>query len=281
MTCVGNVGGGSPGKIFYLERLGKPLVSSQGDPGTSMPNRIIKESARTSPTLAALSDGAERLFWRLTTAVDDYGRFEADADVINGSCLSRLKPKWTTRKVERCLVEMGRQNGPDDQPLAIFYRVKGRVYGELVTFLEHQRKRDSKPKFPGLEEGERVFLEPVAASCGNSPQVAALSESESENVNERRERETRGGTTRVGPRTAAEAVVELELFTISEATRKWAEGEGIPNSDAYLDEFKDYWRSVGAKRRNGQIIRDWDATFRNRLRDLKADGKLKKKDVWA
>lgn len=246
-----------------------------------MPNRIIKESARTSPTLAVLSSDAERLFWRLTTAVDDYGRFEADADVINGMCLSRLKPKWTTKKVERCLVEMGRQNGPDDQPLAIFYRVKGRLYGELVSFLEHQRKRDSKPKFPGLEEGERIFWEPPAAACGESPQSAALSESESENVNERRERETRGGTAGVGPRTAAEALAELEVFTISEKTKTWATDEGISNLDAYLEEFKDYWRSVGGKRRNGQIIRDWDATFRNRLRDLKAEGKLKKKDIWA
>jgi hypothetical protein len=215
--------------------------------------------------------------------VDDYGRFEADTDVINGMCLSRLKPKWTAKKVERCLVEMGRQNSPDDQPLAIFYRVKGRLYGELVSFLEHQRKRDSKPKFPGLEEGERIFWEPLAASCGDSPQSAALSESESEseNVNERRERETRGGSTRVGPRTAAEALDQLEVFTISENFREWAVKEGIPTPEAYLDEFKDYWRSVGAKRRNGQVVQNWEAALRNRLRDLKAEGKLKKKDIWA
>lgn len=249
-----------------------------------MPNRIIKESSRTSPTLAALSDGAERLFWRLTTAVDDYGRFEADEDVIIGNCLSRVKPRWSSKKVKQCLIEMGRQLAVDDQPLVIFYRVKSRVYGEMVSFLDHQRKRDSKPKFPGVSSGERVFLEtlePIAATCGDVPQYAALSENESENVNERRKRETRDGKTRVGPHSAAEALNELDAYTIPERTQIWAKDRGIEHLDEYLEDFKNYWHSVGGKRKNGLLIKDWDATFRNRLSDLQDHGRLKKKDVWS
>lgn len=231
--------------------------------------------------MAALSDAAERLFWRLTVAVDDYGRFEAEPDVILGTCVPRLK--WSQKKVIGCLMELGTQISVDDQPLAIYYRVKGRLYGELVTFLDHQRKRDSKPKFPGAEDGERVQFGGLAATCGSLRQLAALSVSESVSVseNENESREPRAGGGGAGPRTAAESMAELERFVISPETRTWAEKEGIPNPEDYLEEFRDYWRSVGAKRSNGQVIRDWDATFRNRLRDLKAQGKLKKRSVWS
>ena len=39
-----------------------------------MPDRIIRDKARSSPTLQHLSDAGERAWWRLTTAADDYGR---------------------------------------------------------------------------------------------------------------------------------------------------------------------------------------------------------------
>lgn len=51
-----------------------------------MPNRMIRESCRTSDTLNQLSAEAERLFWRLTTVADDYGRFEADPRVVLAQC---------------------------------------------------------------------------------------------------------------------------------------------------------------------------------------------------
>ena len=51
-----------------------------------MPNRMIRESCRTSATLNGLSAEAERLFWRLTTVADDFGRFEADPRVLLATC---------------------------------------------------------------------------------------------------------------------------------------------------------------------------------------------------
>lgn len=57
-----------------------------------------------------------------------------------------------------------------------------------------------------------------------------------------------------------------EDWTPSPATLAWA-AEQLPAVDpaSALDEFRDYWRAVpGAKGRK----LDWDATFRNRLREL-------------
>ena len=41
-----------------------------------MPNRILKESIRTSDTIGELSWFEEVLFYRLIVSCDDYGRFD-------------------------------------------------------------------------------------------------------------------------------------------------------------------------------------------------------------
>lgn len=149
-----------------------------------MPNRVISEKCRTSPTLAALSSDAERLWWRMTTIVDDYGRFEAVPLLINGSCVPLLK--WKDAKVMKCLEEFAIERAPDKKPLVIYYYVKCRLYGQISTFLDHQRKRESKPKFPAPKDGTRIMPPLLAASCGELPPVAAYPNpiSENENVSE-------------------------------------------------------------------------------------------------
>lgn len=230
-----------------------------------MPNRIIKESCRTSPTLAALSDAGERLFWRLITAADDYGRFEADAEIIKGLCLPRLK-KWTAVKVEACLKEFGVIVPGEEEALVLFYRVKGRRYGQFSKWEDHQRQRDSKPKYPGPEDGTREESPNslTAATCGDSPQPAAY-------PNPRDERRETRAERRLLPVLAA-----LEAFQYEEV-KEWVEKEGVDEGAARMAfiEFVDYWRSVGGKRAGGKPIKNWPATFRNRVRQLKAEGKIK------
>ena len=72
----------------------------------------------------------------------------------------------------------------------------------------------------------------------------------------------------------------MERFSITPDLEDWGTKQGIFNLGVYLDEFKDYWRSVGGKRKNGQAVVDWAATFRNRVLDLKAANKLKVANVW-
>ena len=151
-----------------------------------MPNRYIKESCTTSLTLTALSDAGERLFWRLTTVADDYGRFDANPSVLFGRCVPTLN--WSLHKVEKSFTELCTVADGEQEPLVKIYRVRGRLYGCLTNWATHQRDRSKeqnppKPKFPCPNEGLEVPPQ-HATNCGELRQLAALNESESEDDNE-------------------------------------------------------------------------------------------------
>ena len=59
---------------------------------------------------------------------------------------------------------------------------------------------------------------------------------------------------------------KLEAFGVTDALRTWAHAEDMPDPDDYIEEFKDYWRSLP----DAKLRVDWLATFKNRLRDIKA-----------
>ena len=67
-----------------------------------MPNRIIKESIRTSDSINDLSWFEECLFYRLIVSCDDYGRFDGRPAIIKGSCFP-LKDGVTTNNIEKAL----------------------------------------------------------------------------------------------------------------------------------------------------------------------------------
>lgn len=56
-----------------------------------MPNRILKESIRTSKKINGLTDFQFRLWAYLITYVDDYGRGSADPELIKGFVFPRRK----------------------------------------------------------------------------------------------------------------------------------------------------------------------------------------------
>ncbi len=80
--------------------------------------------------------------------------------------------------------------------------------------------------------------------------------------------------------TEAQANGTVDSFTLTPELEAWSAKEGIPNPSQYIEEFKDYWRSAGGRRKNGQAVKDWAAAFRNRLRVLKDQGKLKSTSDW-
>lgn len=121
-----------------------------------MPNRIIRESALTSHSLAKLSDGAERLFWRLTIVADDHGRFDAYPPTVKARCFPTLVDRLKSDKIRSWLIELSRDH-------CLFYTVEGRPYGQFHNWAEYQRQYGHASKFP-----------PVPADCGTSPQDPAL-----------------------------------------------------------------------------------------------------------
>lgn len=70
-----------------------------------MPNRIIKESIRTSDSINELSWFEECLFYRLIVSCDDYGRFDGRPAIIKGSCFP-LKDGVTTNNIEKALSKL-------------------------------------------------------------------------------------------------------------------------------------------------------------------------------
>lgn len=128
-----------------------------------MPNRIIKESCRTSPDLAKLGHGAERFFWRLTTGTDDQGRFDATPKVLLGACFPLLIGRISERDIRAWLLEM------EQAGLIVLYTVSGRDYGFFRNWAQHQRVYGRWSKYP---DPELAVSPESAGSCGDSPESA-------------------------------------------------------------------------------------------------------------
>lgn len=109
-----------------------------------MPTRYIKESTRHSQSLAAISSEAERLFWRLVVSADDYGCYEASADIILGTCFPRMLRAVKEEKVADWLLELT----TGDDPLAEIYENNGQPYVHLLKWDKHQKGRAKAPKYP-------------------------------------------------------------------------------------------------------------------------------------
>lgn len=136
-----------------------------------MPTRFIKECCRSSPSLQKLTDFQERLFWRLITAADDYGRFEADPCAVRSTCFP-LGCKQTITDVSKCLQMFA------DLNMLVLYENSERKYGQLVNFIKHQgapRATKSKHPAPILQH-----LQSYANICKQMHANALVSESESE-----------------------------------------------------------------------------------------------------
>lgn len=116
-----------------------------------MPNRIIRESARTSPSLDLLSDFAERFFWRLTTIADDFGRFDANARVLLAAAFPLRVATMKPFRIEAALEELVSAG------IVILYEVGARLYGYFVAWAKHQRIRNSVSKHPDPPEGAGQF----------------------------------------------------------------------------------------------------------------------------
>jgi hypothetical protein len=111
----------------------------------TMPNRIIHESARFSPTLAVISPPAERLFWRLITVTDDFGRFNAETAIVKAMCFP-LFPKLTSDQIDAQLSELVSSG------LIQTYRHGEHRLGYFLTWSKYQTCRAVKSKFPGPDD---------------------------------------------------------------------------------------------------------------------------------
>jgi hypothetical protein len=137
-----------------------------------MPTRILRDGIISSRAVAGLSDQAEILYRRLMSVVDDYGRMEADIDLIRAKCFPVQLERWTTARVFKAFAELG------SSPLVTIYSGPEKKLFQLNKF---GQRVQSKPKYPSPEECvENKGLPFSTVDHGEPRWISVQSESESE-----------------------------------------------------------------------------------------------------
>ncbi len=121
-----------------------------------MPNRVIKDSVWTSPTLAKLSQLADAYWDRFILVADDWGCFDAAPEVIKGTVFPRRK-EVDIEVIEELLQEYNK-NGllflwwEEDRRWGFFakwdkhYYSGSTQYGSKGERIKHRRKTPEPPK---------------------------------------------------------------------------------------------------------------------------------------
>lgn len=115
-----------------------------------MPNRIIKESICTSKGLSECSLFAEDLYKRLIVYADDYGRFNADTEIM----LARLYPRELQFITEDDIIDALIELAGIGKVAFYTSSMRKDVYGCLPRWDEHQRVRNVKSKCPDPDNTE-------------------------------------------------------------------------------------------------------------------------------
>ena len=129
-----------------------------------MPNRIIKESIKTSDNIDRLTWFEEVVFYRLLTTVDDFGCYDGRVIVLKNE-LFPTKETVTKKQVEDAITKL------ESVGLLVRYTENNLPYIYLPTWDSHQRVRNKHRKYPMPTDDNRL-----TANCG---QVSASCQSES------------------------------------------------------------------------------------------------------
>lgn len=105
-----------------------------------MPNRIIKETIRTSKSVNKMTDFQFRLWTYLITYVDDFGRGSADPEILKGFLFS--KRPVSDKTIMKGLTDLANMGS------LILYEVDGDAYLCFPNWENHQTVRNKKSKFP-------------------------------------------------------------------------------------------------------------------------------------
>ena len=144
-----------------------------------MPNRVIKESIRTSKKVNALSDFEFRLWLYLITYADDFGRGSADPELLKGLVFPRRKG-ITEKQIQSTLTSLA-NNG-----MVVLYEVEEEPYFYFPNWDKHQRVQTKKSRFP----------DPELSSSPSSTVNHGESPSESNTIQSNTEKESNKGADR-------------------------------------------------------------------------------------
>ena len=202
-----------------------------------VPNRIIKESIKSSPDVDKLTWFEEVVFYRLIVSADDYGCFDG-RPIFMKNALFPTKENVTKKSIEDAiskLVSVG---------LLCQYTVSGMPYLFFPTWEKHQRVRNQHRKYPEPPENltkQTVDCHLTAIRCQSS--ASCQSESESESESESNPKETRAA--RFVPPTVD------EVKTYCEAR------QNNVNPEQFVDFYESKGWMIGSNK-----MKDWKAAVR-------------------
>ncbi len=205
-----------------------------------MPNRILKESIRTSRNVNSLTDFSYRVWTYLITYVDDFGRGSADPELLKGLVFPR-RSGLTGRKISETLDYLANKG------MITLYEADGEPYFYFPNWDRHQQIRAKKSKFPAPESvcDQMISDVPVIQSNPNPN-----TESESESVTRTREADFDAFWSayprKVGKAAArrafekADAPLDVLLSAVERQSRgdQWTRdgGQYIPNPATWLNQ---------------------------------------------
>ena len=201
-----------------------------------MPNRILRDYT-DSLRFDGIGAEAERLFIRLLTKADDYGRFHADPRLVGAACFP-LEQSIEPKQITKWLDELERRG------LILRYEAEGKHLLSVINY--GQRLRNTRYKFPPPQDKDREWLPTgrdlpqLAADCRNSPPE---SESETESETE----------TEKGKQRAAEAAPPLPVLLDT-------------------DEFRGAWEDYRTYRKQAKLRRLTPIGIRNQWAEMEGWG---------
>ena len=201
-----------------------------------MPNRIIKESIRTSKSVNGMSDFEFRLWVHLITYVDDYGRGSADPELLKGFVFPRRK-SVTESAIAKTLSALATTG------LIRLYEVDGEPYLCFPNWAEHQRIQTKKSKFPAPDENNPRW---VTVGHGESPPESNPNTNPNPNPNPNT---NMGGTSAPRAHFTPPSVQEVETYC--------QERGNSVNAQQFVDYYTSNGWTVGRNR-----MRDWKAAVR-------------------
>lgn len=137
-----------------------------------MPSRIIREGINSSRAIGRLPEEVELLYRSLLLIVDDYGRMEADSELIRAGCFVRRLEAWPPERVERCLLIAAQALTDNGLPLIRMYQVKSKTYLEITNFDQRTRGKSKVPcpqncNMEGCQRFGHKY--PAGDSAGDAP----------------------------------------------------------------------------------------------------------------
>ena len=201
-----------------------------------MPNRIIKESIKSSSQIDKLTWFEEVLYYRLLVTADDFGRVDGRIILLKNE-LFPLKENVTKKAVEDAvshLVSAG---------LLRRYEVSGMPYLLFPTWEKHQRVRNQRSKYPSPDDGE--YTDECQTIDGQLTDNCPL---ESNPIQS--EYESNGEYARARETSAKKKFVPPTLEEVTEYCRS-------RNSPVDPKKFWEYFNEGGWKDAKGNAVKNW------------------------